>query len=154
VVDVLIAEDGVCQYRLLDLLFQYHIVHHLNTGPLDPIGIIGGLRVKGDRQLPNYMYRCYDCNKDVHEVATISKRSKTVACPGCNKQIEQCHDNPNRCDGGDKPRVSQAMAIRPEDIPVAMQKWPGSRYRDDGALHISGRTEKKIRMKQRNLVEY
>jgi hypothetical protein len=54
----------------------------------------------------------------------------------------------------DKERRSLAMGIRPEDIPVAMKKWPGSRYDKDGALLISGRAEKKLRMKQRGFCEY
>lgn len=53
----------------------------------------------------------------------------------------------------DKPRKSRAMAVNPRDIPNAIRKWPGSRYDKKGLLEISSRAEKKIRMKQRCLVE-
>ena len=53
----------------------------------------------------------------------------------------------------DKERRSLSMAIRPKDVPKAMIKWPGSRYTKNGVLLVSGRSEKKIRMKQRGLIE-
>lgn len=94
--------------------------------------------------------------KDVEYPAEFLVRKYGIHCPKCKTRLvsrEAIWVN-YRSPVCDKPRKSVAMGVRPEDIPKAMKKWPGSRYDKTGALEISGRAEKKVRMKQRGYIEY
>lgn len=79
-----------------------------------------------------------------------------IHCPKCETALETrpAEFAKYRRRACDKPRKSVAMGVRVEDIPKAMKKWPGSRYDKDGYLEVSGRAEKKQRMKQRGFCEY
>ena len=103
--------------------------------------------------MPNYRYECGDCGTVMDEIETISKRKPEVPCTKCGKMSPRSFAGST---GGfkDNPRVSLAMGVNPGDVEAAMKKWPGSRYRSDGALLIRNRTEKKQRMKERGYVEY
>lgn len=54
-------------------------------------------------------------------------------------------------------RLSRSMGIRQQDVPIAVERWPGSEYTNDGTgfakLVIRNRKEKLTRAKQRNLEE-
>ncbi len=54
---------------------------------------------------------------------------------------------------GENERWSWSMGVAQEDIPKAMQMYPGSEYNSEGQLKISNRSDKIRKMKQRNLVE-
>jgi len=89
----------------------------------------------------------------MNEVETISKRRQEVPCTKCGKMSPRSYDGST---GGfkDNPRESLAMGVHPSQIKDAMKRYPGSRYRSDGALLIQNRTEKKVRMDQRGYCEY
>ena len=111
--------------------------------------------VKGVIRIPRYIYKCYLCDEEVEETCTISKCPESVSCPKCGKQIFQ-HFGDRKMPNSfkDSPRVSRAMGVLPNQIEAATKRWPGSRYDKSGNLLIQNRTEKKLRMKQRNYCEY
>lgn len=94
--------------------------------------------------------------KDEEYLSVVVVNSCGINCPKCWARLKSRpseFENYSRkvCD---KARKSYAMSVRPEDVPNAMKKWPGSRYDKNGVLEISGRAEKKIRMKQRGFCEH
>ena len=107
-------------------------------------------------QIPKYIFKCYGCDEEVEEVCTISKRSEFLKCSKCGKKIFQ-HFGGRKTSNGfkDSPRESLSMGVDVSQIPEAMKRFPGSRYNPKtGALKIQNRTEKKVRMRQRNYCEY
>jgi hypothetical protein len=46
------------------------------------------------------------------------------------------------------------MGVNPKQIAASVKAYPGSEYTPDGRLIIKSRTEKKLRMAQRGLVEF
>ena len=113
------------------------------------------------------MWVCSKCGFEIEQTRVDLKTKDALAlnyensipkCPSCNimlKREDQSIEPENYarrvCD---KERRSVAMGIRPEDIPIAMKKFPGSRYDKTGVLLLSGYREKKVRMKQRGYCEY
>lgn len=94
--------------------------------------------------------------KDEEIISRVIVHKNGLYCPkdGTPLEIRPAEFSNYSRKACDKPRRSVAMGVRPEDIPNAMKKWPGSRYDKDGALLIASRREKKIRMKQRGYCEY
>ena len=106
-------------------------------------------------------YECQDCEETFDEVVNVDSGTPEMPCPKCK---EMC----GWVKLGGKPkstrpfvniaypehiRESLAMAVRPEDVPAAMKKYPGSTYNSRGHLIIHNRAEKLKRMKERNLIE-
>lgn len=103
--------------------------------------------------MPIYEYLCETCQHVSTDVETVSKRKKELPCEVCGKMVPRFYGN-HVVTSKDCPRVSRAMGVHPSQIKAAMQKWPGSRYDVYGNLLIANRTEKKLRMKQREYTEY
>jgi putative FmdB family regulatory protein len=106
--------------------------------------------------MPDYLFKCYDCDEEVEVTCTMSKRPKSLPCPKCGKDIFQ-HFGGRKLTNGfkDNPRESRAMGVHPSQIGQAMKKWPGSEYNPrTGRLKIRNRTEKMTRLRQRGLIEY
>ncbi len=106
--------------------------------------------------MPCYKYKCDDCGTEMQEFSTISKRAETVPCSECGKQSQRNYMSSmsSKTQQADTDRVSIAMGVHPSQIEEAMKRFPGSRYDKNGHLHYKGRAEKKVRMKQRNYIEY
>ncbi|KKN19307.1 hypothetical protein LCGC14_0947060 [marine sediment metagenome] len=106
--------------------------------------------------MPLYLYKCDDCGVEMEEFSTISKRAKTVPCSECGKPSPRSYVSSmsSKTQQTDTDRVSIAMGVHPSQIKEAMKRFPGSKYNENGHLLYTGRTEKKVRMKQRNYIEY
>lgn len=102
--------------------------------------------------MPLYVFLC-ECGERIEDICPIKDRKQEMECPKCGKMAPR---NFAKATVGmkDNPRVSRAMGVHPSQIEAAMRKYPGSRYDKDGNLLIANRTEKKLRMKQRNYIEY
>ncbi|HDZ13506.1 hypothetical protein LCGC14_1310370 [marine sediment metagenome] len=92
----------------------------------------------------------------MEDFAPISKREESVPCSECGKSSPRSYVSSmsSKTQVGDKPRKSVAMGVHPSQIEEAMKRFPGSRYDKNGHLEIANRAEKKVRLKQRNYVEY
>ena len=106
--------------------------------------------------MPIYHYQCPECETIMEDFAPISKREETVPCSECGEQSPRSYASSTSTETQqtDTDRVSIAMGVHPSQIEEAMKMFPGSRYDKNGHLHYSGRTEKKVRLKQRNYIEY
>lgn len=98
----------------------------------------------------------YICGKGhiTEDICPYSEKQKVMDCEECGAEAEESFSRRPVTGNVETPRVSLAMGVHPDQIEMAMKKWPGSRYRADGALKIQNRTEKKNRLKQRNYIEY
>lgn len=103
--------------------------------------------------MPMFQYLC-KCGHTTEDICPYSEKQKDMTCEECGAVAEESFSRRPVTGNVETTRVSLAMGVHPDQIEAAMKKWPGSQYRGDGALKIQNRTEKKIRMKQRNYVEY
>lgn len=112
--------------------------------------------------LPRYFYRCNKCGKDFDAYVSISNRNEMQQCE-CgfygirNPEAEFAAMGKIKF-GGDKVRLSRAMAIHQSQVPDAVTRWPGSEYtapNEHGVcqLVIHNRREKLKRAAERGLNE-
>jgi hypothetical protein len=89
-------------------------------------------------------------------MADVKVEQDGLCCPECCLPVSFYLHSSQKHVGifSEEERVSLAMGVHPEQIPEAMKAYPGSRYREDGALLYKGRSGKKAAMKQRGYTEY
>ena len=102
--------------------------------------------------MPNYSYRCEDCNKDKEQYAKAENYEKPVDCE-CGGVMRRIIGLPST-DIVENTRYSSVMGVNPNKIAESMKKYPGSNYTPDGRLIIKNRKDKLRKLRQRSLVEY
>ena len=113
-------------------------------------------------KVPRYYYKCGSCGEIFDSYVGISKRNEMQLCK-CgfygqrNPEAELAAMGRLKA-GGDKVRLSRAMAIHKSQVGNAMRRWPGSEYTTPNEkgicqLVIHNRREKLQRAKERNLTE-
>lgn len=103
--------------------------------------------------MPLFRYVC-DCGHVTEDICSFANKQKTMECEECGGLAEESFNRRPVTGNVETIRFSRAMGVHPSQIPMAMKKWPGSVYNKKGQLRIQGRTEKKVRMKQRGYIEY
>ena len=90
-----------------------------------------------------------------HEMDDIEADAGGIICPECGEHLAPgTHRSGSTGIASQEERVSLAMGVHPDQIEAAMKKYPGSRYRPDGALLYNGRAGQKAAMKARGYVNY
>lgn len=112
--------------------------------------------------MPLYKYKCNKCGK-IFDVCTLIADRNTMQQCSCgfygirNPEAELAAMGKLNF-GGDKTRMSRAMAVHKSQVPNAMKRWPGSEYTAPNSkgmcqLVIHNRREKLRRANERGLYE-
>ncbi len=91
-----------------------------------------------------------------HGIEAVTVTPEGLLCPLCGCPLRFYMHSSQRHIGiaSQEERVSLAMGVTPSNIEAAMKKYPGSRYRPDGALLYLGRSGQKAALKARGYVNY
>lgn len=108
--------------------------------------------------IPEYSYRCRECNAVFRDVNTIGKRrSSNCECGGkANRDIdaELAHARGSRVKQiTENERWSRSMGVPRKQLAEFRKRFPNSTYDNDGRLLIKSRSDKKRQMKERGFVE-
>ena len=104
-------------------------------------------------KIPLYQYICGE-GHITEDICLFSDKQKDMDCEECGKIAVESFARRPVTGNVETTRFSRAMGVAPHQIEAAMRRYPGSVYNKKGHLRIQGRTEKKVRMKQRDYVEY
>lgn len=108
--------------------------------------------------MPTYGYRCKE-HGPFDDMCAISHRNDATQCPQCGalsqRDTEWELNTATDFDITTKvTRYSNAMGCQPSQIKEMERRYPGSRYRSDGALEVVGRKDKLHKMKERGMAEF
>ncbi len=108
--------------------------------------------------MPIYCYKC-GCGANLEIYTHYPKPTKTTKCHYCEGRAKRdISAELVNTDCGDHERVSTAMGIAGDQLPLAMKTFPGSEYVSDGeggfGLKIKNRAHKKVEMERRGYVEF
>ena len=100
--------------------------------------------------MPIYEFKC----SLGHITEAYCRTDKNASiCGTCGKRARKIISLPST-DLKENIRFSSTMGVNPDQIPAAIQRFPGSQYTKDGRLIIHNRKEKLQRVKERGYIEF
>ncbi len=107
--------------------------------------------------MPDYTYRCNECDRIFSDMNTISKRhTSECKCGGiANRDLdaELAAVGKRHKWITENERWSRSMGVPVASLDEYRKKYPKSTYLDDGRLLIKSRSDKLRQMKERGFVE-
>ena len=107
--------------------------------------------------MPEYTYRCKDCDAVFRDLNAISNRNTTdCECGGkADRDIDaELTDSSGGCKQvTDKERWSTSMGVPPKQVAEFRKRFPNSTYSDDGKLLVKNRKDKLRQAKERGFCE-
>ena len=107
--------------------------------------------------MPEYGYRCRDCNTVFRDLNTIANRSTTdCECGGTadrdlDAELAQSSSSPKWVTENE--RWSRSMGVPVKQLAEFRKKYPHHVYNDKGHLLVKGRKHKLKQAKERGFVE-
>ena len=107
--------------------------------------------------MPEYVYRCPDCDTVFRDSALIANRNEPTDCE-CGGKADRDVEAELAPRSGRKwitenERWSRSMGVPRNQVVEFRKRFPNSTYNDDGRLLIKSRSDKKRQAKERDFIE-